>query len=472
MPRTSHCSLIVILLKSMACFFRCFGVRYSDRRNLVSSSDAPVSTPVEPVVLRNQNLSSLFLSEGSENVVAKERDSHVRPAVETEFDDLELKDEAKFLKACGTLQQTPDEIRKLPKKLKDLQDSEFKYHSWLPNISASELVENDLLSDQLSAPDRLNEEDTKFAAVASPTPHSIINEQSDVLISISALEDEIADDTNTTTNRQVDGKSDATIMSISPAPAASKSEFLNRSVRFTSPTLSSESSPRTCIQQREKPELKDNGSMSKHSPYPTPLNLTHDMQTPGTVFASATNGQVRSQYVYTSMNTSESIDHSSVSLGVSNGPPQNANSETSLSESSVKGYFTAGDDLSSWIKTPALDGGGNERKYRPGGNQEDRPILGLVAEHWKEEDVSRISPKEWDGNGIPNTTTKYKEDQKVHWHATPFVERLEKALSEETFISRRNPAILEAVAFTDEEERDTASCKLQSLQPSKPMASY
>ncbi|XP_078153918.1 uncharacterized protein LOC144549031 [Carex rostrata] len=35
-------------------------------------------------------------------------------------------------------------------------------------------------------------------------------------------------------------------------------------------------------------------------------------------------------------------------------------------------------------------------------------------------------------NGIPNTTTKYKEDQQVKWHATPFEERLERILSDET----------------------------------------
>ncbi|KAL6873769.1 hypothetical protein ACP4OV_013851 [Aristida adscensionis] len=40
-------------------------------------------------------------------------------------------------------------------------------------------------------------------------------------------------------------------------------------------------------------------------------------------------------------------------------------------------------------------------------------------------------PKTWDGNGIPNTTSRYKEDQKVSWHTTPFEERLLKVLAEE-----------------------------------------
>ncbi|PWA42686.1 hypothetical protein CTI12_AA542330 [Artemisia annua] len=64
----------------------------------------------------------------------------------------------------------------------------------------------------------------------------------------------------------------------------------------------------------------------------------------------------------------------------------------------------------------------------------DRPILGTVAAHWNTDQT----PKLWGGNGIPNTTTKYKEDQKVSWHATPFEQRLEKALSEDQCILKRH----------------------------------
>lgn len=39
----------------------------------------------------------------------------------------------------------------------------------------------------------------------------------------------------------------------------------------------------------------------------------------------------------------------------------------------------------------------------------DRPIIGMVAAHWNEKEQSKISPKWWDGNGIPNSTNKYKE---------------------------------------------------------------
>ena len=39
----------------------------------------------------------------------------------------------------------------------------------------------------------------------------------------------------------------------------------------------------------------------------------------------------------------------------------------------------------------------------------DRPIIGTAAAHWNEKEQSQISPKWWDGNGIPNSTNKYKE---------------------------------------------------------------
>eukprot|EP01018_Ginkgo_biloba_P002450 Gb_38936 [translate_table: standard] len=60
---------------------------------------------------------------------------------------------------------------------------------------------------------------------------------------------------------------------------------------------------------------------------------------------------------------------------------------------------------------------------------DDRPILGAVGAHWN--DNQPVSPSKWeDGKaGIPNSTDRYKEDQKVSWNSTPFEVRLERALS-------------------------------------------
>nr|VDC79776.1 unnamed protein product [Brassica rapa] len=99
----------------------------------------------------------------------------------------------------------------------------------------------------------------------------------------------------------------------------------------------------------------------------------------------------------------------------------------------------------------------------------DRPIIGMVAAHWNEKEQSQISPKWWDGNGIPNSTNKYKEDQKVSWHATPFEERLEKALSEEGgqgFISSRKLEVME------DKERDTAISQLHHSAQSTSIVSF
>ncbi|XP_062233135.1 protein JASON-like isoform X2 [Phragmites australis] len=61
----------------------------------------------------------------------------------------------------------------------------------------------------------------------------------------------------------------------------------------------------------------------------------------------------------------------------------------------------------------------------------ERPVFMASDLKWDVENPTPRLPKTWDGNGIPNTTTRYKEDQKVSWHTTPFEKRLLKVLSEE-----------------------------------------
>ncbi|ONM09915.1 Protein JASON [Zea mays] len=102
--------------------------------------------------------------------------------------------------------------------------------------------------------------------------------------------------------------------------------------------------------------------------------------------------------------------------------------------------------LAQWLKPPnpkktfrdeAMAG---DRSHSGKSSDEDRPIIGMVAAHWKDKVPlpANFTSKLRDGNGIPNSTNKYKEDQKVSWHATPFEERLEKALSEEKLLSERS----------------------------------
>ncbi|KAF3321612.1 Protein JASON [Carex littledalei] len=116
--------------------------------------------------------------------------------------------------------------------------------------------------------------------------------------------------------------------------------------------------------------------------------------------------------------------------------------------------------LSQWLKPPKPFDIFSTKSQSGNSTNPDRPIIGSVATHWSEESetVSIPPPKVWDGKGIPNSTNKYKEDQKVSWHATPFEERLEKALSEEKLNSRRICSTGIPLEFTDEgEESDTAA---------------
>ncbi|KAH7845489.1 hypothetical protein Vadar_002821 [Vaccinium darrowii] len=65
----------------------------------------------------------------------------------------------------------------------------------------------------------------------------------------------------------------------------------------------------------------------------------------------------------------------------------------------------------------------HEQSISPGSNAvvsiEDRPIL----EGGK--DFGSLSSYK----GIPNTTSKFREDKKVNWHSPPFETRLERALN-------------------------------------------
>lgn len=81
--------------------------------------------------------------------------------------------QAKFLKACGTLPETPAEIRKASQKLKGSpyeKDAESsKFHSWLPNTSIMKL-QLDRQCDQPSTPIKLSEEQGSRSASLEHTP--------------------------------------------------------------------------------------------------------------------------------------------------------------------------------------------------------------------------------------------------------------------------------------------------------------
>lgn len=188
------------------------------------------------------------------------------------------------------------------------------------------------------------------------------------------------------------------------------------------------------IQDLNKLELQGDFSVSKCLPYPTPLKLTNDMQTPGTDFpatvenmANGKNARIRSQYVSSVLNPvatfsqwkvlkeEDSNNSDQLSNHVRDSLEQTPKLEDGVRETFDEKESKVHTSLSSWLKPPSSIQDGNNQmlgfgRRTPG----DRPILGTVAAHWNEEEPSRISPKWWDGNGIPNSTNKYKEVFLLH----------------------------------------------------------
>ncbi|OEL26683.1 hypothetical protein BAE44_0012296 [Dichanthelium oligosanthes] len=218
------------------------------------------------------------------------------------------------------------------------------------------------------------------------------------------------------------------------------------------------------------------------SPFPTPLVLRDDMQTPGTVYTSHRGAsmsgkrvQTRKQFIYPILRPIENrleqmeVREDSLPLPSSN-PPKRRNleadsfkkpgsSETPSSFSrQVKEALspeelldggelskTNSDEknaslrLSHWVKSSSTDaenqgdvnGEAGDQSYDECSFPTEKPVFMASDLNWDIENPTPRLSKTWDGNGIPNTATRYKEDQKVSWHTTPFEERLLKVLSGE-----------------------------------------
>uniref|UniRef100_A0A2N9FU50 Protein JASON n=1 Tax=Fagus sylvatica TaxID=28930 RepID=A0A2N9FU50_FAGSY len=412
----------------MGCFFGCFRIkddRHHARPHLVSDSTTR-SKPTEVVISQNR-LSSLFLTEEKEDSPRTDREALSFGSPENHKG---LKDEARFLKACGTLAETPTEIRKASKlnfsPSYDRDPEPQKFHSWLPNTSIKKL-QLDNQPDQPHTPIKLCEEWGKGSGLQEQTPSS-------------STEGSGTGSVNTAVRVHAN-QTETIATSVSPWVSATEIQCRNKSVRFECDFdgSSSRSSSENVSQNRNKSELLGDQSVSKPSPYPTPRELRESLELPET----ATPG-----------------------------------SEGGVKESESGKDLKVEASLSAWLKPqPSIQDENSKnfdtvRKPPFGRTPGDRPIIGLVAAHWNDNEPSHISPKWWDGNGIPNSTNKYKEDQKVSWHATPFEERLEKALSEESVITQRKNIDGKPIAFDENEESDTALSQLQSSNHPKSVVSF
>ncbi|VFQ70458.1 unnamed protein product [Cuscuta campestris] len=468
------------LSAAMGCFFSCFRVSRG-RGDSPAADRSRYRTVSQPEVHCNwSQFYSLFISDEKEDqygveAMAKEKHDNVISA--HELDITELKHQAKFLKACGTLPETPVEVLKLSKECEDSSSQNgalfpSDHNSWLPDMS---IVNQTLHShpEQPLTPSKNCDKLMEGSVSALVTPASCMKDVGNSTGSSSSIHGSPSIEINLD---QADIYSDP---SVSPVILPSSTR-INKSVRFEVDSYPSVSAKAFSSKlARLKPH---------HSPYPTPLKLTDDMQTPGTIFPSYTKDmpnvkvpRFRCQYVGSTLNLAEKesqlkglVGEGSTSfqdcnntstelpsgMGESDAQPKETNFDsvigreatTSMEESKLEA------SQSSWWKPPLNQedtnlhlGGSVPIRGTPG----DRPILGMVAAHWNDDGPpSNISPKWCGANGIPNTTTKYKEDQKVSWHATPFEERLEKALCDETFVLRRWKQISGPPAITfDDNER-------------------
>ncbi|KAI3678784.1 hypothetical protein L6452_38087 [Arctium lappa] len=64
----------------------------------------------------------------------------------------------------------------------------------------------------------------------------------------------------------------------------------------------------------------------------------------------------------------------------------------------------------------------------PSRNPDEMTIIGSVGSYWSHTDSAKSLSSNSSYKGIPNTSSKYREDKKVNWHNTPFETRLERAL--------------------------------------------
>ncbi|KAL2316832.1 hypothetical protein Fmac_030708 [Flemingia macrophylla] len=428
--------------KAMGCFLACLRIRDRDYRPCRIHTSH--STPSTDVLISPNPSPSLFSQE-------KRDDSARNDAVWSHGEFEELNDQAKFLKACGTLPETPAEIRKASAKLKaspfsDKDSNPSRFHSWLPNTSV-EKWQLDVQPFDPPTPIKLCQEWGNNMDSFEHTPSSCISKAQDA-------EDDSVDyiENSGTGNLHTADRTEMKAASVSPL-LATNTQRKNKSVHFESDTNLALYGNSSDDWHSKKSKSPNNQSACKPSPYPTPLKLFDEMQTPGTVYPASIeelrNGkaQVRSQFVYPTFNPVENVFRYKILEEKDFNPEEDSSDLSDLAEHALNG-----------TPTPREKG---SNKISIGSEAEMKSIL---SSRWSPEaiiaDHSPISLKWWQhNNGIPNSTTKYKEDQKVKWHATPFEVRLDKALSE-NFISQRKLVCGKSVTFDEIEESDSAVSQL------------
>lgn len=129
-----------------------------------------------------------------------------------------------------------------------------------------------------------------------------------------------------------------------------------------------------------------------------------------------------------SCESTPSIKSSNVSIAKTGSAEVNksprSNSPCSIEERPILGALTL-EELKQFSAT-------SSPRRSPTHSPDDMPILGTVGSYWSRTNQTTDSSSGSSCKGIPNTTSKYREDKRVNWHSTPFETRLERALQRGT----------------------------------------
>ncbi|XP_013634219.1 PREDICTED: protein JASON-like isoform X2 [Brassica oleracea var. oleracea] len=423
----------------MGCLFRCFLRAKAEEQSTVGDS---VSQPPGVNSIRGHDsknrLSALFLSQDSPPRHHREGSGlHIH-------NDLIIKDEVQLLKACGVTTATPIEIRKASQKLETPQRGKqltsSQVHSWISD-----------------AVFHLDEPCEEFS---EQTPSSCVTR---ISTGYSDAGEESQEGIGTEFRDGVYRPSKVPFTDGKRKSVWSKCDF----DQSYSSTSSKNSTSKT-------PEKAGKSNFSTTSRNLTSLKLSDEIQTPA-VMESAVRGRprIRSHCLHSASSLTENASICKLPED-SDETKEHACKEKKEPESPIPVTCEGKLEESSaspspWVKQSEEKSNQKVTATISTVTYGDRPIIGTAAAHWNEKEQSQISPKWWDGNGIPNSTNKYKEDQKVSWHVTSFEERLEKALSEEGgqgFIPSRKLELME------EAERDTAISQLHHPAQSTSIVSF
>ncbi|XP_050365160.1 eisosome protein SEG2 [Argentina anserina] len=151
------------------------------------------------------------------------------------------------------------------------------------------------------------------------------------------------------------------------------------------------------------------------------------------VDASLSNWLGSSESIPANKTSTISLDASTPEKSMSYGSPHSA---TSLEDRPILGALTVEE-----LRQFSASSSPSPRKS-PSRSPDEMAIIGTVGSYWNDHTGRAKGSGASSYKGIPNTTSKYREDRRVNWHSTPFETRLERALNRgaaDAYSSSRTP---------------------------------